>query len=236
LFSSLPSQHDWHFQNLVEKGELSKPLIIFNRTNTRSEQLSEKLGKDKTKVAQSIEDAVSSSDIIFTCLGDDKAMEETVESMLKGDVKGKLFCDCSTIHPDTTRKINKSITGAGASFVAAPVFGAPVMAESGQLVFVLAGPAAEVEKMKPYTKGVMGRDLIDYSDQDVGKATLMKVIGNTFVINMVETLSEGHTLAEKSGLGSDNLHQFVEKMFPGPHVAYSNRLKTNDYIRDEVRL
>lgn len=151
-----------------------------------------------------------------------------------GDVKGKLFCDCSTIHPDTTRKINKSITEKGAKFVACPVFGAPAMAESGQLVCVLAGPAADVEKIKPYTKGVMGRDFIDYSDQDVGKALLMKVIGNTFVINMVETLSEGHTLADKTGLGSDNLHQFIEKMFPGPYTAYSNRLKTNDYVRDEV--
>jgi 3-hydroxyisobutyrate dehydrogenase-like beta-hydroxyacid dehydrogenase len=161
-------------------------------------------------------------------------MEDTVESMLKGDVKGKLFCDCSTIHPDTTRKINKSITDKGAHFVACPVFGAPAMAESGQLVCVLAGPAADVEKIKPYTKGVMGRDYIDYSDQDVGKALLMKVIGNTFVINMVETLSEGHTLADKTGLGSDNLHQFIEKMFPGPYTSYSNRLKTNDYVREEV--
>jgi len=78
-------------QNLVEKGDLSNPLIIFNRTNFRAEQLSEKLGKDKTKVAQSIEDAVKNSDIVFTCVGDDKAMEDTVESMLKaGDVKGKV--------------------------------------------------------------------------------------------------------------------------------------------------
>jgi len=108
------------------------------------------------------------------------------------------------------------------------------MAESGQLVCVLAGPAADVEKVKPYTKGVMGRDFIDYSDQEPSKALLMKVIGNTFVINMVETLAEGHTLADKTGLGADNLHAFVEKMFPGPYLAYSNRLKTNDYVRDEV--
>lgn len=119
-------------------------------------------------------------------------MEDTVESMLKGEPKGKLFVDCSTIHPDTTRKINKSITGKGAHFVACPVFGAPAMADAGQLVCVVAGPAEDVKKVIPYTKGVMGRDYIDYSDQDVGQATLMKVIGNTFVINMVETLSEGY--------------------------------------------
>lgn len=110
------------------------------------------------------------------------------------------------------------------------------MAESGQLVCVLAGPASAVEKVKPYTKGVMGRANIDFGDQPQGKATHLKIIGNTFILNMVETLSEGHALAEKSGLGNDNLHQFVEIMFPGPYTAYSQRLKGGDYYkREEVR-
>ena len=53
---------------------------------------------------------------------------------------------------------------------------------------------------------------------------------------MVETLSEGHTLAEKSGLGSQDLHKFIETMFPGPYTAYSGRLMSGDYYkRDEVR-
>ena len=52
---------------------------------------------------------------------------------------------------------------------------------------------------------------------------------------MIETLSEGHTLAERSGLGNDNLHQFIEAMFPGPYTAYSGRLMGGDYYkRDEV--
>lgn len=116
------------------------------------------------------------------------------------------------------------------------VFGAPAMAETGQLVCVLAGPAASVNRVKNYTRGVMGRANIDFSNQPHGKATLMKVIGNTFILNMIETLSEGHTIAEKSGLGNENLHTFVETMFPGPYVAYSKRLIGGDYYkREEVR-
>lgn len=120
--------------------------------------------------------------------------------------------------------------------VACPVFGAPAMAESGQLVCVLAGPKAAVEKVKPYTKGVMGRATIDFGGQPVGKATLLKVIGNSFVLNMVETLSEGHVLAEKSGLGNENLHQFIETMFPGPYAAYSTRMLSGDYHKREEPL
>ena len=222
-------------KNLAEKADLGgKPIILFNRTNSRSEQLSQKLGSDKTKVASSIEEAVSASDIIFTCVGDDQAILDTVKTALKGEAKGKLFVDCSTVHPDTTDKLAKTIQDAGAEFVACPVFGAPAMADNGQLVCVLAGPAAQVDKVKPYTTGVMGRAVIDYSGEPHGAATRMKIIGNTFILNMVETLSEGHTLAEKSGLGTDRLHQFVETMFPGPYTAYSNRLRQGDYHkRDE---
>ena len=54
--------------------------------------------------------------------------------------------------------------------------------------------------------------------------------------SMVEVLSEGHTLAEKSGLGNDRLHQFIETMFPGPYTAYSNRLRQGDYYKREEPL
>ena len=109
------------------------------------------------------------------------------------------------------------------------------MADNGQLVCVLAGPASAVARVKPYCKGVIGRANIDFSDQPHEKASLLKIIGNTFVLNMIESLSEGHTLAEKSGLGNENLHQFIETMFPGPYTAYSTRMMGADYYkRDQV--
>ncbi|MCJ1410970.1 hypothetical protein MMC19_005058 [Ptychographa xylographoides] len=223
-------------KNLVEKGNLDKPLIIFNRTTKRSTDLQSKLPPNKSTVADDLSQAVSKADIIFTCLGDDAAITDTISTAVKGDVAGKLFVDCSTVHPDTTTQLAQAVEAHGAGFVACPVFGAPAMAENGQLVCVLAGPKALVDRVKPYCKGVMGRAEIDFGDQAPSKATHLKIIGNTFVLNMVETLSEGHTLAEKSGLGSDNLHQFIETMFPGPYTAYSSRLMGGDYYKREEPL
>ena len=107
-------------QNLVEKGNLDKPLILYNRTKKRSEDLSSQLGSEQTKVADTISDAVKSSDIIFMCLGDDAAVNSTVDSILETDVQGKLIVDCSTVHPDTTNALEKKITRKGAEFVAMP--------------------------------------------------------------------------------------------------------------------
>ena len=106
--------------------------------------------------------------------------------------------------------------------------------DAGQLVCVLGGPTDKVELIKPYCAGVMGRANIDYSGKPPSAATQLKIIGNTFILSMVTSLSEGHVVAEKSGLGTDAMHQFVETMFPGPYTAYSNRLRSGDYYkRDE---
>jgi 3-hydroxyisobutyrate dehydrogenase-like beta-hydroxyacid dehydrogenase len=100
----------------------------------------------------------------------------------------------------------------------------------------MAGREEYVEKVKPFTKGVMGRADIDFGGQPAKNSTLLKVIGNTFILNMVETLSEGHVLAEKTGLGTENLHRWIELMFPGPYVAYSSRMLQGDYYQRDYPL
>ena len=221
-------------KNIVEKGTYTAPLLVYNRTQARAEKLVSTLPSEKAKVASSIEDCVREADIIFTCVGDDAAISSTIATAVKiPEAYGKLFVDCSTVHPDTTNKLASTTKDAGAEFVACPVFGAPAMADSGSLICVLAGPSSSIEKVRPFCKGVMGRAEVDFGDQPAGNASRLKVIGNTFILHMVEALSEGHVLAEKSGLGVENLHSFIEVMFPGPYTAYSNRLKSGDYYQRE---
>ncbi|KAI9799523.1 MAG: Amino-acid acetyltransferase, mitochondrial [Piccolia ochrophora] len=219
-------------KNLVEKGEYEGGVVIYNRTIAKAEALNRSLPGGKTEVARSFGEVTRSADIIFTCLSDDQTLLDTYDAIVKEEgIEGTLFVDCSTVHPDTTNRLEELLQKVGALLVACPVFGAPPMAESGQLVCVLAGPGDLVERVKPYTTGVMGRTIIDFSGQPCSRALLLKIIGNTFILNMVESLAQGHTLSEKTGLGSENLHQFLEALFPGPFVAYSNRLMSGDYYK-----
>lgn len=225
-------------KNLVEKGNLSSPLLLYNRSTQRAVDLSDKLPHGKTEVVESLAGGVSKAQVIFTCVANDEAIKETFATIFKADtdVKGKLFIDCSTIHPDTTEATAKDVTARGGEFVAVPVFGAPAMAESGQLIAVLAGPGASVAKAKPYFKGVTSKAEIDLSDEPYGKASTLKLIGNTFIYNMVEQLAEAHVLAEKSGLGTQLIHHFVEALFGGPYAAYSTRMLGGDYYKREEPL
>ncbi|KAH7327889.1 6-phosphogluconate dehydrogenase NAD-binding protein [Stachybotrys elegans] len=216
-------------KNIVEKGGLDSPLLLYNRSIQRAVDLSSTLPSGKTEVLDSLEAVAARADIIFTCLADDEAVRTTIDAILQGDVKGKLFVDCSTIHPETTEAIAKLVSTHGAEFVAAPVFGPPAMAEAGQLIGVLAGPKQSVERARPYFKGVMAKAEVLFEDQPHGKATTLKVLGNTFVLNMAEQLAEAHVVAEKSGLGTDAMHQFIEAFFPGAYATYSTRMLSGDY-------
>lgn len=178
-----------------------------------------------------VNSVVQEADIIFMCLGDDASVISIVDVMLQEDVKGKLIIDCSSLHPDTTNDLEKRITIQGAEFIGMPVFGPPAMAESGQLVCVLAGKFSSCSRVKPYIKGVMGRAEIDFPNQPAGNATLLKMIGNTFILNVVNQLSEGYVLAEKSGLGVENLRKFVGAVLPGLYMEYSQRMLQGGYYK-----
>lgn len=109
------------------------------------------------------------------------------------------------------------------------MFGAPAAAVAAQLVYVLTGEPSSVDKIKPFTQGVMAKAIIPLGS-DVSKATLLKITGNTMILGMIEVLAEALVFAEKSGLGSDNLNTFIQLMFPhSPFAAYSTRMLDGDY-------
>jgi 3-hydroxyisobutyrate dehydrogenase-like beta-hydroxyacid dehydrogenase len=223
-------------KNLVEKGNLDQPILLFNRTKQRAVGLSSSLAPGTTEVVDSISEGVSKADVIFIILSQDDVVEAAVSEVLQSDVAGKLIIECSTIHPDTTERLARAVEAKGAEYVTAPVFGAPAAADAGQLVGILAGPSSTVERAKPFFEGVMSKKDIEMRDEPRRKALTLKLIGNTFILNMVEQLAEGHVFAEKSGLGNNYLHQWVESMFPGPYAAYSNRMLSGDYYRREYPL
>lgn len=107
-------------RNIVEKAKLTSPLIIFNRSIERAEAFQSTMAPGVVKVASSIEEAVLEADVIFTCLGDDASVRETIMIAMKVNVKDKVFVDSTTIHPDTTNELAKVIEAHGADLVACP--------------------------------------------------------------------------------------------------------------------
>ncbi|GAW10935.1 hypothetical protein ANO14919_002730 [Xylariales sp. No.14919] len=223
-------------KNLVQKGNLEKPLILYNRTKKRSEDLAATLPAGKTQVVDSIQEGVKKADIIFTIVSNDAAVKEAIDTVLQSDVKGKLVVDCSTIHPDTAKQVAEKVVAKGAEFISSPVFGAPAAADAGLLVFVPAGPKSAIDKFRPFTTGVMGRAEIPFDDKPYESSLKLKLLGNTFIMNMVTVLGEGFTLGEKTGVGVEPVKQLVDLLFGGVYSGYAERMIKGVYWQMEEPL
>lgn len=217
----------------MEKGSLDKPLLLYNRTTARTEELAAKLGPGKTSVIESLADGVARADIIFSCFANDAIVEETYRGILATTpVAGKLFVGCETNRPDTANTLGELLTAAGAAYVACPVVGAPATAAAGQLLVIPAGPKAAIDRLRPYLVGVLARAVIPFEDQEYGKAATTKIIGNTFIAAMITQLSEALTLAEKTEVGTAAVRQFADIIFGGPFSIYAARMVTGAYWRN----
>ncbi|KAI1769367.1 hypothetical protein GGR53DRAFT_156192 [Hypoxylon sp. FL1150] len=211
-------------KHLTSQGQ--QPLRFFNRTSSRGDAL-EALGGTR---CQSVAEVASESDVIFISASDDRAVESIAEQILSlgGSIAGKIVADTSTIHPDTTKTLALKLREKGAEFAAIPVFGATPTAEAGELLVAFAGSAAVNEKVSPFLKGVIAREVLVVGEEPE-KATLLKATGNFLMAGLMELIAEGHVFAEKTGLGSPTLEKLLELVFGTVAHSDSIRMTTGVY-------
>ncbi|KAH8690060.1 6-phosphogluconate dehydrogenase family protein [Talaromyces proteolyticus] len=204
----------------------SPPLRYSNRSLSKGQPL-----KDAGAIPEDdFESVVQKSDIIFTMISNDDVLNELLTKALTagGPLAGKIFVDTSTVHPDTCASASQQLGEKGAVFIASPVFGASPVAAAGKLIFSVAGSSEAVETIKPLIVDVMGRSII-YMGEDVRKSSLLKISGNILVISFLEVISEAQVFAEVTGLGTEQLEQFIGSMFGPVLDSYSKRITTGAY-------
>ncbi|KAI6778551.1 6-phosphogluconate dehydrogenase family protein [Emericellopsis cladophorae] len=203
-----------------------EPLSFTNRTLSRGDPLLQ-LGATS---CSSVPDVVAQSHIIFMSLSDDAALEATISAILRAEssLDGKVVVDTSTVHPDSSARAELLFKKRGASFVASPVFGASPVAQKAQLLFMIAGPNADVASIMPYVTGVMGRGVIRLGE-DVRQSSLLKTAGNFMTAGMMELIAETHVFAEKAALPSDAVATLLKQNFGPLAHTMSERLTLGAY-------
>ncbi|KAL5343890.1 hypothetical protein BJX70DRAFT_352001 [Aspergillus crustosus] len=197
-------------------------LTYYNRTISSGDSLK---GLGATPAA-SLEDLVSNCDVIFTMLANDKVLTETTTTITTTpsiSLDKKIFIDCSTVHPATTSAVSTTLSGLGAIFLSAPVFGGPAIALTGQLVFAVGGPKLAAVDVRRYIEGVMGRKVIDCGEE-AKSAALLKIGGNIITLNLMEAVGEAQVFAEKTGLGTAAMEELIGESFGPVAGGYSKRL------------
>lgn len=127
-------------------------------------------------------------------------MQGVYKSILDGALpkKDRVFIDCSTIDPSTSRQVAKSVADAGqGQFVDAPMSGGVVGATAGTLTFMLGADDALLPRVQPALMH-MGRKVLHCGAQGAG---LGAKLANNYLLalNNIAT-AEAMNLGLKWGL------------------------------------
>jgi 3-hydroxyisobutyrate dehydrogenase-like beta-hydroxyacid dehydrogenase len=206
--------------NLLKNGYT---LIVYNRTSSKSEQL-QALG---ARVAATPAETAREADVLFTNVSNDQALLDVVfgrDGIIEGIRPGSTVIDCSTVSPDTSRKVYEELEAHLADFLDAPVTGSKPAAENGTLVFMVGGKE-EVFNKHTELFDVLGSKALYLGGSGSGSYT--KLAHNTIVgINAIG-LMEGFSIAAKAGLSPE---KFLEIVTSGGANSRQAELKGNKII------
>jgi 3-hydroxyisobutyrate dehydrogenase-like beta-hydroxyacid dehydrogenase len=201
-------------RNLLKKGF---PLTVWNRTPGRCEPLA----KDGARVAKNPWDLAEHSDVVVACVADPPAVERLVfaEDGLLGAVRpGFRYLECSTVSPDTTRRVQAALRERGADALEAPVTGSKNGAENGTLLFMTGGDEAVHEELMPVMMA-MGTKAIRCGE--MGQGSTVKLIGNGVISFMLEALCEGVVLGRKAGVPLETIVEVIQASgYASPYYAF----------------
>ncbi|GAB3224623.1 NAD(P)-dependent oxidoreductase [Hymenobacter seoulensis] len=228
-------------ENLLKAGH---HLTVYNRTASKAEPL-QALG---ATVAATPAAAVQSADFVFTMVTDEKALDALClgpDGLLGALRPGTVHASCSTVAPDTNRRLAEEHARHGSSLVATPVFGKPDVAAAGKLWLAASGEASAREKLTPIL-GALGQGVHDFGD-DPGAANVVKLCGNFMLGAAIEAMAEAFTLAQKSGLDRQQVYEFfTSTLFNVPiYKSYGKLIAERNYqpvgappaiIRKDLRL
>ncbi len=211
----LPMAH-----NLLESGY---PLAVFNRTPGKADTLV----TQGARLAASPADTLTPGGIVVTVLWDSAAVESVItrDGFLERLGPGGVHICMCTGSPEEARKLAALHAAHGSTYLDAPVFGRPEAAAARKLWMPFAGPAAAKERIRPVLTALGAQSLYDFGEE-IGTATMVKLVGNFLLISAAQSMAEGFATAEKMGVDlKDLLAMLTDSLFPAPiYRTYGTRL------------
>jgi len=165
-------------------------VVAWNRTRSKAEGLG-------AAVADSPAAAVDGADVVVTMLADGPTVAQVMEGVKLSD--DQVWWQASTVGLEWLDKLG------GGGFVDGPVMGTRKPAEDGTLTVLASGPGREqlADVFEPVSAKV-----IDCGD--FGNGTRLKLVGNNWVLSLVEGLAETIALAERLGVDPRDFLKLIE--------------------------
>ncbi len=180
-------------------GHLSKKgynVTVYNRSEEKSKLwIKTHIGTYST----SIKEAVSESDIVFSCVGNDADLREITlgpDKSFSSMKPGSVFIDHTTTSSDIALELSKKAKELNIHFLDAPVSGGEVGAVKGELTVMIGGENSIFEKTKSiiaaYAKNIT---LIGGS----GKGQIAKMVNQICIADLSKPFQKQSHFLKKAG-------------------------------------
>ena len=210
--------------NLIKAG---KKVSVFNRTTEKT-----KAHVNLGGIAiSSIKELASSSDVIFTMISDDKAIEEIAlsdDGIIANTQEKASLIDMSTISPAMSAKVAEAATEKHINYLRAPVNGTVMQAEAGSLVILCSGPKTTYEDCLPLLE-ILGSKIFYIGEDE--QARFLKLCINAMVGISSSMMGEALAFGEAGGLDWNTMIDVISSSAVGsPILNYKKEtLKKRDF-------
>jgi 3-hydroxyisobutyrate dehydrogenase len=162
-------------------------------------------------VAASASDAVRDAGVVITMLPTADAVESVIfdGQVAEAFADGCVWAQMGTIGVEATLRIRDQLAARrpGVMFLDAPVSGSKGPAEQGQLLILASGPAAAADAVAPVFD-VIGRKTVWLGE--AGRGSQMKLVVNAYLSILIEGVAETMELADRLGIGHQQLAEVIE--------------------------
>jgi len=206
-------------------GHLAKQgykVSVYNRSKEKSKLWTEKYNG---KYFTSVKEAVTNSDIVFSCVGNDTDLREITlgeDKAFSAMKPNSVFVDHTTTSSDIASELYKKAKEYEIHFLDAPVSGGEVGAVKGELTVMIGGEKPIFDRVNSaitaYAKNIT---LVG----GPGKGQVAKMINQICIAGLIQALSEAISFSEKSGMDTKKVLQAISQGAAGSWQL-SNRGET----------
>jgi 3-hydroxyisobutyrate dehydrogenase-like beta-hydroxyacid dehydrogenase len=192
-------------------------VLAFNRTAAKAEAVAAATG---ASVAGSAAEAAAGAGVVITSLSDDTVTDAYggPHGVVAGLRPGTVVLESTTVDPRTVRALGPLVEERGASLLDTPVSGSVMLVERGELMVMVGGDAAALERARPVLDALAAKVI---HVGELGAGATMKLVVNAVVHGLNLAVSESLVLAEKAGVARTAAYEVLaSSAIAAPFVHY----------------
>jgi 3-hydroxyisobutyrate dehydrogenase-like beta-hydroxyacid dehydrogenase len=172
-------------------------------------------------LAGSPREVAERAEVVMCMVSDTRALVAVTggeTGLLAGLRPSSIYVEMSTVSPAAVRALGEAVARRGAAMLDAPVSGSISTLEQGQLSFMVGGPAAALERVRPYLLAI-GPTITHMGA--LGLAVTMKVASNQALAVQILAFAESVCLAEKAGIPRERaVEALLRSVIASPVIKY----------------